>query len=186
MGLRPITVYGDSILRKKTRRVAEINDDIITLIKDMFDTMRNANGIGLAANQVGSDKSVIVIDVSPIEGLEDVKPMTLINPKIVNRSEETEIAEEGCLSLPNLRADVERPERIVITYYDTEMVEHEIQAEKLLARVMQHEYDHLNGVLLTDRLPDDERKKFKQALAKIKNRDIETDYPVTRKQTAVQ
>jgi peptide deformylase len=186
MGLRPITVYGDSILRKKTRRVTDINDDIITLIKDMFDTMRNANGIGLAANQVGSDKSVIVIDVSPIEGLEDVKPMVLINPKIVNRSEETEIAEEGCLSLPNLRADVERPEKIVITYYDTQMVEHEIEAEKLLARVMQHEYDHLNGVLLTDRLPEDERKRFNQALTKIKNRDIEVDYPVTRKQTAVQ
>ena len=89
MGLRPVTVYGDAILRKKTRRVTEINDDIITLIKDMFDTMRNANGIGLAANQVGSDKSIIVIDVSPVEGLEDIKPMVLINPKIVSRSEET-------------------------------------------------------------------------------------------------
>jgi len=97
MSLLPVTLFGDKILRKKTSKVTEVNNKTIELIKNMFATMRNANGIGLAANQVGADKAIFVIDVSAVEDYEDTKPLTIINPKIVERSEEKIKMEEGCL-----------------------------------------------------------------------------------------
>lgn len=179
MALLPVTLYGDKILRKKTGPVKEVDFEVIELIKNMFDTMRNANGIGLAANQVGADKSIFVIDVSVIEGYEDTKPLALINPEIINRSEEKVIIEEGCLSIPDIRAEVERPEKIVIQYQDTDLKTQTLEADELLARVLQHEYDHLQGILFTDKISEDLKKKFKKDLIKIKNRKIEVDYPVT-------
>ncbi len=179
MALLPVTLFGDKILRKKASPVKEVDFEVIELIKNMFDTMRNANGIGLAANQVGADKSIFVIDISVVEGYEDTKPLALINPEIVNRSEEKVIIEEGCLSIPDIRAEVERPEKIVIQYQDTDLNTHTLEADELLARVLQHEYDHLQGILFTDKIADDLKKKFKRDLNKIKNRKIEVDYPVT-------
>ncbi|HEX9740055.1 MAG TPA: peptide deformylase, partial [Ignavibacteriaceae bacterium] len=87
MSLLPITLYGDKILRKKTSKVTKVDNETIELIRDMFATMRNANGIGLAANQVGVDKQIFVIDISKVEGFEEAKPITIINPKITDRSE---------------------------------------------------------------------------------------------------
>ncbi len=179
MAVLPITVYGDKILRKKASKVTEVDLKTIELIKNMFDTMRNANGIGLAANQVGVDKSIFVIDVSQVEEYKGTKPMAIINPKIIKRSEKKVIIEEGCLSIPDIRQEVERPESITIVYHDTDLKEHTFEADDLLARVMQHEYDHLHGILFTDLISDELRKKLKKDMNKIKKRKIEIDYPIT-------
>ena len=180
MSLLPITLYGDKILRKKVNEVKQVDNEIIELITNMFDTMRNAGGIGLAANQVGANKSIFVIDISNVEGYENSKALVLINPKIINYSEEKTIIEEGCLSIPEMRAEVERPESITISYYDTDLMEHSLNAKKLLARVMQHEYDHLNGKLFIDLIDNETKIKMKQPLAKISKRDIEVEYPVSK------
>lgn len=179
MPILPITICGDKILRKKATKVSKIDNQIIKLIADMFETMRNANGIGLAANQVGANKQIFVIDISIAEGYEDAKPLALINPKIVNRSEETSIIEEGCLSIPEQRAEVIRPKKIIIEFQDTDLVTQTIEADDLLARVMQHEYDHLQGILFTDLVDEETKKRLKKSLNKIKKRKIEVDYPIS-------
>lgn len=182
MAIYPITVYGDKILRKVVQQVKDIDDKTIKEIKSMFSTMRHAHGMGLAANQVGIDKSIFVIDISPIEGYEKLKPIVMINPKIVLSSEENELFEEGCLSVPNINAEVERPSMIKIVYFDTDMKEITLETDKLLARVIQHEYDHLHGKFFTDRIPEKSRKKLNSDLKKIMNRDIEIDYEITERE----
>lgn len=177
----PINVYGDKILRKKVDLVKDIDFETIQLIKNMFETMRQANGIGLAANQVGINKAIFVVDVSPVEGYEKIKPVVMINPQIASFSEEEISIEEGCLSLPNLRGEVFRPKQIQVKYYNTDMDEQSIEADELFARVLQHEYDHLQGVFFTDKLSDEEKKKIKNELIKIKNRKVDVDYPITDK-----
>jgi peptide deformylase len=179
MALLPITLIGDKILRRKVKKVSDIDVETVELIKNMFKTMRNANGIGLAANQVGADKSIIVCDVSVVEEYKKLKPMIFINPEIIYRSEEKIVMEEGCLSIPDIRCEIERPREIVLKYKDTEMKEHEIEASELLARVIQHEFDHLNGILFTDLIDQIQKKKLKKPLNLIKNRQLEVDYPVT-------
>ena len=179
MAVLPITVYGDKILRKKANKVTEVDLKTIELIKNMFDTMKNANGIGLAANQVGSNKSIFVVDVSQVEDYEDTKPITLINPKIIERSEKKVLMEEGCLSIPDVREEVRRPESITIVYHDTDLQEHTLEADGLMARVMQHEFDHLQGILFTDLISDDLKKKYKKDINRIRKRKIEIEYPIT-------
>ncbi len=179
MALLPITLYGDKILRKKVDQVKEVDLKTIELIKNMFDTMKNASGIGLAANQVGANQSIFVIDISAVEGYEDYRPIALINPEIVYYSPEIVVIEEGCLSIPDIRSEVERPESIKIKFQDADLVEHEIEADSLLARVMQHEFDHLQGVLFIDKLDDKTRKSLNEELNKIKKRSIDVDYPIT-------
>ncbi|MDP2302136.1 MAG: peptide deformylase [Ignavibacteria bacterium] len=181
MGILPVTLYGDKILRKKAKKIEKIDNPVIKLIGDMFETMRNADGMGLAANQVGSDSSLFIIDLSLVKGYEKLKPMVFINPKIIGQSEEESLVEEGCLSIPDIRAKIKRPEAIKIVYNDPELKEHTLEADKLLARVIQHEYDHLQGIFFTDRLDDETLKRYKKSLLKIKNRKIEIDYPVTPK-----
>ena len=181
MSVIPISVYGDKILRKKAQLVKNVDFFTIELVKNMFETMRNANGIGLAATQVGIDQSVFVVDLSPVEDYEKSKPMVLINPKILDFSDKKITIEEGCLSIPEVRYEVERPETIYITYYDTELKEQTFEATKLFARVFQHEQDHLNGVLFTDHLDEEAKKKLKKSLDKIKKRELETDYPIVQK-----
>lgn len=179
MSLLPITLYGDKILRKKAAKVNNIDNKIIELIKNMFETMRNANGIGLAATQVGADKSIFVIDISKVEGYENVKPMTIINPKIVEYSEEKISMEEGCLSIPELRAEVFRPKQIKLDYQDADLNSQSLEADEILARVLQHEYDHLRGILYTDLVDGETKKAFKKPLEKISKRKIETEYPIS-------
>lgn len=179
MSLLPVTLYGDKILRKKTEQVSDVDMEIVKLITDMFDTMRNASGVGLAANQVGADKQIFIIDISEIEGYEDVKPMVFINPRFEEMSEEKVLMEEGCLSIPDVRADVWRPKKVTIIYQDTDMKEQRLEADEFLSRVIQHEFDHLQGVLFTDKIPDDVKKKLKRELNKIRNRKIDFGYPVT-------
>jgi peptide deformylase len=181
MAIIPINVFGDSILRKKAKKLTNIDADTIKLIRNMFDSMHNANGIGLAANQVGADKALFVVDLSIVEDYEKHKPIVMINPEIKLTSKEKIIMEEGCLSIPYLKSEIERPERIEIAYYDTDFKEHKIEADDLFARVILHEYDHLKGVMFVDRISEEERKILKQELINIKNRNIDADYPISEK-----
>ena len=179
MAILPITIYGDKILKEKTKPVKQVDDEIIRNIRDMFQTMRNASGIGLAANQVGLNKSIFVVDISPVEGYEDSEPIAMINPIITAHSDDSIIYEEGCLSLPSLRADVERPEIIEIKYLDPDEKEHIIEADDWLARVIQHEYDHLLGKMIPDRVDAELKKKLKSLLTNIMNRNVDVDYETT-------
>jgi len=180
VAILPITMFGDKILRKKVNKVKVIDNEIIELVTNMFDTMRNANGIGLAANQVGADRAVFVVDISMVEEYQDSKPLVFINPKIVKRSEEKVVFEEGCLSIPDVRGDVERPEAISITYQDFDFKEQTLDADNLLARVIQHEYDHLMGILFTDLVDDELKKRFKKPLHRIRKRKIDIAYPISK------
>jgi peptide deformylase len=182
MAILPITVYGDKILKEKTKPVDAVNETIIKNIKDMFDTMRNANGIGLAANQVGIDKSIFIVDLRPVEGYEESKPLVFVNPEIIVKSDETVIMEEGCLSLPKLRAEVERPEIIQLKYLDTDEKENVLEADDWLARVILHEYDHLIGKMIPDRLESEIRKGFSEELKNITERNVDIDYLITDKE----
>jgi len=180
MALLPVTLFGDKILRKKVSEVKDVDMDTIKLISDMFETMHNASGIGLAANQVGADKAIFLVDISEVEGEEEIKPMVFINPKITQRSVDTIIIEEGCLSIPDVRGDVIRPKSVTIEYFDTDLKKHTIDADGLLARVIQHEYDHLQGILFTDLISDELKKKLKKPLNNIKRRKVEFDYPTSK------
>lgn len=179
MNLLPVTMYGDKILRKKVDKIDEVDNETVELITNMFDTMRNASGIGLAANQVGANKSIFIVDLSKVEGHEESKPMVFINPKIIKYSDEQTVFEEGCLSMPDIRGDVERPEFITIKYQDSDLNEQMLDANNLLARVIQHEYDHLQGILFTDLVDDETKKMLKAPLKKIKKRKIDVSYPIS-------
>ncbi len=179
MSLLPITLIGDKILRKKTSPVEDVDFKIVQLITNMFDTMRNAYGIGLAANQVGADKSIFIVDLSSIEEYKEEKPLVVINPKITFRSEEVVTMEEGCLSIPDIRGDVTRPESITLSYQNTDLEPQTLNADGLLARVIQHEYDHLQGILFTDLIDESLKKKLKKDIYAIKNRKVKFEYPVS-------
>lgn len=145
-----VTIYGEEVLRKKTRIVKTFDKRLGKLIQDMFLTMYEENGIGLAAPQVDVLKKIIVIDTQK-EG----EKFAFVNPKIVWKSEETEVMNEGCLSIPGVEGDVSRAKAIRVKYNDPETgVEKELEASDLLARVIQHETDHLNGVLFIDHLSE--------------------------------
>jgi len=155
--------------------MTEVTDSDITLIQDMLETMHEANGIGLAASQVGVLKQLLVLDISGADDNEDPKPMAIINPEIV--AEEGELVmEEGCLSIPDIRESVTRPETIRIRYNDASMKERELEADGLLARVIQHEMDHLNGVLFVDHLSAAKRTFLRNRLRKITKGEIDVDY----------
>jgi len=170
---------GDKILRKKAAKVSEIDNNTVGTIADMFETMRNASGIGLAANQIGLNKQIFVVDISPVEGYEKYKPIAMINPKIISKSDETNSIEEGCLSIPELRAEVIRPKSIFISFFDVNMKEHTIEVDELFARVIQHEYDHLQGILFIDYFDDEMKKRYKKHLEKIRKRKLDIDYPIS-------
>lgn len=146
MAIRKIREEGDEILKKKSREVEEINEKIQELIDDMLETMYKANGVGLAAVQVGVLKQVIVIDIDDGNG-----PIVLINPKIIKEKGLQEV-EEGCLSFPNKFAKVERPAEIVIEAIDREGYTIKVKAKELLAQAISHEIDHLNGIVFVDKI----------------------------------
>ena len=149
MALRNIRKFEDDILRKKCREVDEINDRVFTLIKDMGETMYDADGVGLAAPQVGILKKIFVIDIYDGEGLR-----VFINPKILETSGEvTEV--EGCLSLPGKQGEVLRPKKVKVKAFNLKGEEFTLEAEGLLARAICHENDHLDGVLFIDHLSKD-------------------------------
>jgi peptide deformylase len=178
MTILPIYTFDHPILRRKLKPIAEITDDVVRLALDMFTTMKNADGIGLAANQVGYDLAMTVIDVTGVDGYENTRPLTLINPVVEAFADEEETSEEGCLSLPDLRADVIRPIAVQVRFFDLEMKEHVMEADNLLARVMQHEIDHLNGIYFVDHLKPMRRAMLKRRLLEIKRGEVQADYPL--------
>lgn len=149
--LLPILIYPESVLRKVARPVTAADaDEVRRLVPSMFATMYKAPGIGLAANQIGSLLRVIVVDVAPKE--EEPNPIALINPEIIAKSGELATREEGCLSIPDQYAEITRPAQVKVRYQDQEGAKREIQADGLLSACLQHEIDHLNGVLFVDYL----------------------------------
>lgn len=173
----PITTYGMDILRQKSKILKDIDYKIVELVENMFYTMKNAAGIGLAAPQVNRNIALAIVDVSVIDEYKDVKPLVMINPVITGTHREI-IMEEGCLSIPEIRAEVSRPEVISLKYYDLNMKEINIEIDDLQARVVQHEIDHLNGKLFVDFLDKETLKEFKKSLNLIKKGKLETDYPL--------
>lgn len=173
----PIYTYGFEVLRKKTRKVTKIDDKFIELVGSMFGTMHKANGVGLAAPQIGSDLALTVIDISRTEEKKKIRtePITLINPVLKDYHGEITL-EEGCLSIPYVRGEVTRPETIYIEYQDLDLNKHHIELKGFLARVAQHEMDHLNGILFVDHLNKEEKKKIKPELDLIRKGEIEADY----------
>ena len=150
MSLRNIVIEPDPILRKKSENLEKVDDELKKLLDEMLETMYAAPGIGLAAVQIGILKRLIVIDIS--QENEKKNPLFLINPKIISKSESTSIYEEGCLSLPGHFAEIERPAECKVKYLDYNGKEKEIRAKGLLSTCIQHEIDHLDGVLFIDYL----------------------------------
>ncbi len=147
MGIRNIREDGDDVLRKVCKPVEKMTERLNTLIDDMFDTMYEANGVGLAAPQVGVLRRIVVIDVM------DGNPLVLINPEIIE-SDGEQIGPEGCLSLPGLQGDVARPNHVIVKALDRDMKEITVEGEELLARALCHEIDHLDGILYKDLVID--------------------------------
>ena len=150
MPKREIVIEPNPILRKKSENLEKVDDELRGLLDDMLETMYSAPGIGLAAVQVGVLKRLIVIDISKEKDKKN--PLFLINPEIVSRSKKTSIYEEGCLSLPGHFAEIERPAECHVKYIDYTGKEKEIKANGLLSTCIQHEVDHLNGILFIDYL----------------------------------
>ena len=186
----PIVAYGDPILRKVAADIEKDKIDVKKLADDMFETMYSASGVGLAAPQIGMSVRMFVVDGTPInqraeddkdedfeidESLIDFKKV-FINAEILEDDGDEWAYEEGCLSIPGIRADVYRPEYIKIRYFDTDWNEHIDEYESLAARIVQHEYDHIDGVLFTDHLPMVKRQLLKKKLAKITKGDVDAEY----------
>ena len=166
MALLPIITAPDPRLKTVASRVDAVDDDIRRLMDDMLETMYAAPGVGLAAPQVGISKRVIVVDVARTGDAPE--PMQMANPEIIEASSERSTVEEGCLSLPEYYADVERPELVRVKYIDQTNTEHELEAEGLLATCIQHEIDHLEGVLFVDHLTSIKRGMILRKLQKAK------------------
>ncbi len=178
----PIAVIGHPVLRKKAKEIDSTYPNINTLIDNMFETMVNANGVGLAAPQVGKSIQLIVIDATPmaeddptVEGFKIV----LINPKLLEAGTEVEPYNEGCLSIPGFNEDVLRPNNIKLEYYDADFVKHTEDFEGLKARIIQHEMDHLQGILFSDRLSAIKRQLSKNKLVAISKGKFERNYKVS-------
>ena len=181
-----IVKYGEKVLRQKGVPVRQFDSQLKQLSSDMLVTMEAAEGIGLAAQQIGKALQFCVVDVPdhpehPITCILDGKalspsllmPMSLANPVVRTLPSDEFYYEEGCLSFPGINADVARPERILVTYQDIDGVEHRLECDGLLARCIQHEVDHLNGVLFIDRMEKQTYAEIKKEVQELKQRTIE-------------
>lgn len=164
MSILPIKLYGNHILRKKAKILTKIDETDKNLIVDMIDTMYSDGGIGLAAPQVGVSKRIIIVDVSDAKETNEI--MVIINPEILETKDE-KIMEEGCLSIPKTKGEIKRPGEIKVAGIDINGTEFEIEANGLIARVIQHEIDHLNGILFIDKLSKQEQKAMNEKLKYI-------------------
>ena len=165
MAKRPILILPDPVLRRVAEPVPVVDDRIKSLAADMLETMYAAPGIGLAAPQIGILERVIVCDVATGEE-DEPAPMVLVNPEILEKSEETSVYEEGCLSIPDYTEDVERPARVTVSFLDREGARQTVEADGLLATCLQHEIDHLNGVLFIDHLSRLKRERVVKKFTK--------------------
>ncbi|MFA1622201.1 peptide deformylase [Rhizobium mongolense] len=170
MTIKPLIILPDPVLRQVSKPIERVDADLKRLADDMLETMYDAPGIGLAAIQVGVPRRILVIDVSR-EG-EEKQPQVFINPKIVKSSNERSVYEEGCLSIPDYYAEVERPATVSVEYLDRDGKAQTVEADGLLATCLQHEIDHLNGVLFIDYISRLKRemviKKFTKAAKSAK------------------
>lgn len=170
--VRDLIIYGDERLQQKSLYIEKVDDEILDLIEDMFETMYKANGVGLAAVQIGILKRLIVISVPDFDNEEEEKPdfkLALINPEIIWYSEDKEILEEGCLSFPEIRDDVARYKNIKVKYVDTNGEEQILEANGYIAKVLQHEIDHTNGITFIDRLESYQKRRLKRELKELRN-----------------
>ena len=188
----PIVSYGANILKTKAVNITSDFPDLETLIDNMWETMYNANGVGIAAPQIGKSIRLFVVDASPfakdeeisddeISTLKDFKKV-FINPIMIEETGREWDFKEGCLSIPNIREDITRKEKITIKYYDESFKEIELTLEGLAARIVQHEYDHIEGVLFTDKLSSLKKKLIKGKLNDISNGKIQTEYKMRHPQ----
>jgi peptide deformylase len=168
MAVREILILPDKRLRKVSEPVKKIDAGIRKLVDDMLETMYDAPGIGLAAIQIGTSKRVVTMDLAKKE--EPKNPQVFINPEIVWSSDEKAIYEEGCLSIPEIYSDVERPAQVKVKYLDLEGELHEIEANGLLSTCLQHEVDHLNGILFIDHLSRLKRERIIKKFTKVAKR----------------
>jgi peptide deformylase len=172
MALRDILILPDKRLRQISEPVKKIDASIRKLVEDMFETMYDAPGIGLAAIQVGAPRRVVTMDLAKKD--EPKNPQVFINPEILWSSEEKATYEEGCLSIPEYYGDVERPSQVKVKYLDLEGKLRELEAGGLLATCLQHEIDHLNGILFIDHLSKLKRDRVLKKFAKAAKRAAET------------
>jgi len=182
----PIVAYGDPVLRKKATVISSDYPNLKELIADMHETMYNAYGVGLAAPQIGLPIRLFLVDTSPFaedealseeeqKQLKDFK-CTFINAKILEEEGDEWAFNEGCLSIPNIREDVFRQPKIKIQYQDEEFNEHVKEFDGLVARVIQHEYDHIEGILFTDKISSFKKRLIKGKLQNISKGNIDIDY----------
>lgn len=181
----PIRAFGDPILRKKGKEIGKDYPQLGELVENMFETMASANGIGLAAPQVGLDIRLFIVDVRPLAEDEDYAEIAdelkdfqkvFINAKILEETGEEWKFNEGCLSIPDVREDVKRKETITIEYFDENFHKHTETYSDIRARVIQHEYDHIEGILFTDHLSPLKKKMVKGKLVKISQGDVSVNY----------
>lgn len=184
----PIVAYGTPVLRQKAEEIDLSDPEWQSFIDDMFETMYNASGVGLAAPQVDEAVRIFVIDPAPFaewdnvpeaekEALRQAK-MAFINPVKISEEGEAWSFDEGCLSIPGIIEKVKRPSRITLEYYDRHGRKHRQTFDGLIARVIQHEYDHLEGILFTDHLSAIKKKMLAKKLDKIARGQVQTDYPM--------
>ena len=175
----PIVLYGDPVLKKKTSEVAERDDSVKEFVESMYETMYAAQGVGLAAPQVGESLRVFVIDTTPMEDEEgEGLKRAFINPIMIEEMGDEWGFEEGCLSIPGVRAEVNRKPQIKIEYFDENWELHEETFDGMKARVIQHEYDHIEGKLFTDYLTPFKKRLIKGKLANISKGKTDAEYRV--------
>jgi len=182
----PVVAYGDPILRKVAKEIDTDYPNLSKLINNMRQTMYNASGVGIAAPQIGKSIRLFVIDATPFAEDEDLTEeeqeqlkefnKVFINPKVLNEKGDEWAFSEGCLSIPDIREDVFRPNSVTFEYQDESFEKHTQTLTGLAARVFQHEYDHLEGILFTDKLSSLKKRILKKKLEKISNGKIDTDY----------
>ncbi len=175
----PVTVFGDPVLRKKAEPITEDFKDLKGFIQNMFDTMYTSDGIGLAAPQVGQSVRIFVLDTTTDEEDEPAGiKRAFINPEIIEKFGDEWSMNEGCLSVPEIREDVLRPESVVLKYRDENMVEHEGTFNGFTARVIQHEYDHLEGIMFVDYLNPLKKRILKSKLIAISKGKVIPKYRI--------
>ena len=185
----PIVAYGDPVLRKVGKDITKDYPKLEELIANMTETMKNAQGVGLAAPQIGKDIRLFLIDASPFADSDELKEeeklflkgfnKIFINAQIIEEEGEEWIFNEGCLSIPNINEDVFRKETLTIEYLDENFKQHVETINGLVARVVQHEYDHIEGILFTDKLSSLKKRLLKKKLENISKGKIEVDYRMT-------
>jgi peptide deformylase len=175
----PIVMYGDPVLRQRAKEI-KVGSDIQQLIDDMFETMHGASGIGLAAPQIGKDLRLFVVDGTILDEepeMADFKK-AFINAQIIEETGTPWEFEEGCLSIPNIREKISRKAKLKIVYYDENWIKHEEQYDGMKARIIQHEYDHIEGKMFVDYLTPLKKRLLKGKLADISKGKVDTEYRI--------